>query len=132
MLRGNLAHTFFNDPFYRPPPARMDDTHRMGLLVDKNDGQAIRRLDRKQNSWRASNQPVANQRMFWHLVHTMNQIGVNLPQRDERPELAFVPGTQLFEKRRPVPLDRRPRIVLSETKVELVLSVDARDTVGAR
>jgi hypothetical protein len=57
---------------------------------------------------------------------------MNLPQRNQGPAFAVFPYAQLLEEERPIPFNRRARVVRSKAKVQRVAAVNSRHAAAAR
>jgi len=84
-MLSHLAHTLFDNAFYRSAPPGVKNAHRPILGVDDNYWQAIRREHGKQKSRCVGDQAIASERMFGSLRDTVNKIGMNLAQIHQAP-----------------------------------------------
>jgi hypothetical protein len=61
----------------------------------------------------------------------VNQIGVDLPHRHQRPQLGSCAGPKCLQKNHAVPLDSSPRILFGKTQVERITTI-AREVPPSR
>jgi hypothetical protein len=99
--------------------------------IRQNDGKAIGRLHRYQQPRRIRNDSVSSQRLFrhpvaLHSVNPMDQVRMNLPQRNQRPTSASIRNAQFLEENLAVALDGRARVVFREAKIQRIPAVGAR------
>ena len=63
-----------------------------------------------------------------YAINAMDQVRMNLPQRNQRPWLAAVGDAEFAEKQFAIAFDRRARILLREPEVERAATISARDS----
>src|SRR5579862_607775 len=133
-MPAHLTDPFFGNAFHRTPPPGMKNSDRTTSRVDQDERKAIGRLDGHEQSRRVGDNPVTGERLLRHTIDGVNQIGVDLANRDQWP--AVPPTTYFFHpeffrpecshKDRPIAFDIRARILLSETKVQRAGTVQTR------
>ena len=109
----------------------MEDTDGSALAVDQNDRQAIGSLHRKQNSRRAGDQAIADKWCRRRFCDAMDEIGMDLSQRDQRPRFLPSHHPNAAEKRLAIALDRSSRIMPGEAKIQGIPAIDTREPTGA-
>ena len=117
----HLANTLFDDSFYCATPTRVKNPDCVLSLIDENDGDTIRGLDREQQVGSCGDEAVANQMMLGNGFDPVDEIGVYLAQGDERP----VPGLKLVEEQPSIILHCGAGIVLGESEVQIGFAVSA-------
>ena len=108
-------------PAWNTPTARL-------LGIYENDRQAIGSLDAEKNTGRAGDEAIADQRFFRHAGDAVDEVGMNLTQRDQRPRLLAGGSAEPEHKGRPVPFDCGARILFGESKIESASTINARRT----
>jgi len=83
----HLAHSFLHDALERSTPARVKHAHCVALGVDENNRQAVGGLNAEQQAGSCSDQAVAGKLCFPWRIDEVDDVGMNLPQRDQRPGL---------------------------------------------
>jgi len=78
---------FLDDALDRAAPASWKNTHSPSFSIRGDDGGNLR-LARLTPAPAYCDQSVSNQKLRRHCVNAMDQIGMNLAQRDERPASA--------------------------------------------
>ena len=61
----------------------------------------------------------------------MDKIGMNLPQRDERPCLLIATRAQVLEESSSVAFYRSARILLGESEIESISTINAGESSGS-
>src|SRR5215467_3557046 len=84
-MSNHLADGFFDDALHRPAPARVKPSYSVPTGIDQNDRQTVRGLDGKQQTGSGSDQAISNELFHRGRVNTVNDIRMNLPQCDQRP-----------------------------------------------
>jgi len=85
----HFSYAFFNDALHGAAPARVEHSYGVALSVGKDDRQAVGRLDRQEEARCAGDEAIAHQLVFWNAGDAMNEVRVNLAERDQRPRLPF-------------------------------------------
>jgi hypothetical protein len=119
----HFAHAFFHDTFHRPPPARMEDSHRTALCVYKYDRQAVRGQNCEQETWGLCDQTVARKTHLRGFRNAMNEIRVNLAECNQRPFTPLSDRSYLAQKCSPVLFYRPLCILASETQIQAPLAI---------
>src|SRR6185369_897945 len=119
----HLAHAFFHNTFYRPPPARMEGSHRAAFYVHEDDRQAVCCQNCEQQARSSGDETVAGETQCGDLRNAMNEVGMNLAEGNQRPLAPFPNRSELPEKRGPVLFHRPLPILAGETQVQTALAV---------
>src|SRR6202035_2697363 len=98
------------DAFDRSPPARVEHAYGPVPGVDKNNRQAIGGLYAKQQAGSRRDQAVAGKLRFGRRIDKMNDVGMYLAQRHQRPR--FLYDAEVAQKRGAVALDGGFGVVL--------------------
>jgi len=110
------------------------NSYSAAFAIDENDGKAIGRLHGNDDSralvMRPS--PARGSRLRFAFIDAMDQVGMNLAQRNQWPTFASAQNAQFFEKKFSVALDGYARVMLREAKIQGFTPVGARDTAEAR
>src|SRR5208337_3032926 len=128
----HLADTLLDDALDRAAPAGVKNAGSPPFPIHKNDGKAIGSLHRQEQSRRVRDQAVASQRLVRHAINSMDQIRMNLPQRNERPAFASIPSAQFLEEELAVALDGGARVLLREPQIQRTSAIDARHSAKPR
>jgi hypothetical protein len=95
-------------------------SHGFLLTVDQNHWQTISRLDRYKNPGHARDEPIAYQRFLRQLADTVDEIGVNLAQSNQRRFLSAAASAEFLQEGSSVAFDRAAGILFSESEIERV------------
>ncbi len=98
-LQPHPPHAQFHNPFHRSPPSRMESPNNAAPLVRHQYRNAVRRLDRNQQSRLRSDRTIRLPRPLAPSIcaaHNNHQVRVKLPQRDNR-RIGF-PGNRFREQ----------------------------------
>ena len=128
----HLADTFLDDALDRAAPPGVKNADSPPFPIRQNDGKAIGGLHGHEQSRSVRDNSVSGQRLFRHAVDAMDQIRMNLPQRNQRPVLASVRRAQFLEEKLAVALDGCARVMLREAKIQRISAVDARHSAKPR
>src|SRR5271154_5672018 len=82
----HLARSLLDRALDRPPPACVKHSNSAPLGINENDGQAIRGLNSQQQTGSRGDQAIANKVRFSRGVNSIDKVGVNLAQRNQRPK----------------------------------------------
>jgi hypothetical protein len=107
----------------------VEPSHRTPFRVDENDGEAIRGLDAEVQTRRCGNESIAGELRGRRRVDEMDDVGMNLAQRDQWPALGVrlsrgcswdflsfaAERADFMQKRGAVSLDRGFRILFGES-----------------
>jgi hypothetical protein len=96
----------------------MKDSYSPLLGVDQNNREAIGSLDAKKNARRGGDEAIPDQGLFRHAVNTVNEVGMNLAQGDQRPRPLACGGSELPQESLSIAFDRADGILLGEAEVE--------------
>src|ERR1700693_2900830 len=121
----HFSHALFNNALDRSPPTGVEDSYRSALNIHQHDRQTIRSPDTQQHPRSLRQQTIACELFVRRLTHAMNQIRVDLPQRDQRPRLPTLHESKLAEKSSAVALYRIARILFSKSQVERSSTVNS-------
>jgi hypothetical protein len=127
----HLAHSLFDDALHGSAPARMKNADRAILGVCHDYGQTISGLDRHQNSGGRRDQTVANEWMSGEGFDWMNEVRMDLTQRDQGPRM-FAARSKFLKKCRAVAFNRRPGILLRKPQIQRVAAIPARRAAATR
>ncbi len=122
-VAAHFADSFFHDALYRAAPASMEYADGLAFGIGKDDGQAICRLNAKEQTGSGGDEAIAGQRRILWRVDEANDVGVDLPQRDQRIWLRFAPARESRQECLSIPLDRRFRVIFGESEIESILAV---------
>lgn len=124
----HFSHAFLDNTQDRAAPAGVEDSHRSVLSIDKNYGQTIGGLNGEQKSGSCGDQAVAGQLFVRHVSYTMDQVGVDLAQRDQRSGPITPQCPEFSQESGAVALHCAPPIVFGEAEVQGVPTVNPRAT----
>ncbi len=132
----HFPYALFDNALYGAPPACMEHSDSPEPRVDDDDGQAIRCLNREQQTGSGSYHPIAWQLFAGHAFDVANDVGMNLPQRDEWPRRSGLvsrlrDSTKLFQKGCAVSFHRSARIVLGESEIQATFTVNSREAAAS-
>jgi len=116
-VAAHFSHPFFNNAFDRAAPTRMEDSDGSLLCIDEYDWQAISRLDCDDNSLHAGDEAIAYQRFLRYLFHAVNEVGVNLAQSDERPQLFAGDSAEFRQESLSVPFNCDPSVLFGKSEI---------------
>src|ERR1700682_2675578 len=86
----HFSDTFFNNALERAPPTGVENSNSFLLNIHQDDRQTIGGPYTQQHPRSFREQTIACELFLGRLVHTMNEIRVDLPQRDQWPGLAIL------------------------------------------
>ena len=141
----HLAHSLFHNALDRAPPARVEHAHGAPLRVDENHRQAIRGLNAEKQTRRRCDESIAGELRCRRRVDEMDDVGMNLAQRDQWPALGVrlsrgcswdflsfaAERADFMQKRGAVSLDRGFRILFGESEIEVSIPIGARESARA-
>ena len=102
-------------PAWNTPTAR--------LRIDEDGRQTICRLNAEQHSWSRRDQPIAGELRCWRRIDAVDDVGVDLAERNGRGRLG--PAAERTQKCKAIALDCGLRVIFSEAEVEGGPSVGA-------
>jgi hypothetical protein len=100
----HFADALLDDSPDGSAPPGVKNPHGTVLGIDEYDRKAVCGLDSEQNSGGVGEQAIAGELFLGWFENTMNEIGMNLTQRDQWPEFLPRGCADLTFKRRPVSL----------------------------
>lgn len=121
----HLAHTLFDDALHRASPSGVEDANRALPAIDHDDRKAVGGLDGKQESRCAGEKAVADERFGRRAGDRVNDVGVDLAERCERPGMPAA-GTKFAEERGAISLHVGSAVCFGEAEIERLAAVDAR------
>ena len=125
------ADAFFHDALYCPAPSGMKRAHSFLLCVDQQDREAIGGENAERHAGEISDQAIAHQPIRLARANNMNNIGMNLSHRDQRPWLAFVGGAGGDEHCLAIALHGGAEIVFGEANVQRSSAIAGGKAAGA-
>ena len=120
----HFADSFLNDAFDGAAPARVKNTNCSPPDVNENYRDAIGGQNAKQNARRVGNHAITGERMLRWTVNGVNDIGVNLAKRDERPGVSVI-TRKLLQEAISIALDGNVIVPGGKTQVQYAASVSA-------
>ena len=122
----HLADAFFHDSFHRATPARVEYAHGPPLPVHHDHRETVGGLHRQQQPWDIGDQSVPDRSLLRHALDTADQVRVNLSKCNEGPAFTRVSNPQFLEKELAVALNRCAGVVLCESKIQRISTIDTR------
>jgi hypothetical protein len=124
-LKTHYAYAFFDDALDCPAPAGMENSDGRPRAIYKDDRQAVRSNYGQQQAWRVADHAVADERRNWRSCHQMDEIGMNLANRNDGPR-PFAIRSKFGKEGGTVSFNRGPGIGLGEAEIKRMASVGAR------
>jgi hypothetical protein len=84
-VTAHFSDTFFDDALYRAAPAGVEDADSAVPGVSDDDWQAVGGLDGEKKARSAGDESVACELVFGNSGDAVNEVGVNLAERDQGP-----------------------------------------------
>jgi hypothetical protein len=130
----HFADSFLDDALHGTAPSGVKNSYSAAFAIDENDGKAIGRLHGNDDSRGVGDETVTGEGLTlrFAFIDAMDQVGMNLAQRNQWPTFASAQNAQFFEKKFSVALDGYARVMLREAKIQGFTPVGARDTAEAR
>ena len=86
-VQSHKASALFDDALDGASPSSVKNANSFALFVCQDDGQAVGGLNAEKKILSIGNQPIAEEWLRRRLAYIVNQIGMNLAKRNQRPEL---------------------------------------------
>ena len=121
----HLADTLFDDAFHCAAPSGMKHADGAVFGINQHHGQAVGSLNCEEESGSCGDQAVSGEEFAGNRIDTVNDVGMDLAKRDQRPErpssvarTAPLAGdrAELAEKRNPVAFNCGFDIVFGKPK----------------
>jgi len=119
----HLPHSLLDDSLHCASPAGVEDAYRATFRIHQNDWQAVSGLNTQKKTRRAGDEAIAHELLLDWFGNTVNEIGMNLARRDQRPAILAVDGTELPQEYFAVALDRAAGIMFGEPQIESLSAI---------
>src|ERR1041385_419604 len=94
----HAAHAFFHDALHRPAPSGMEGAHSFYLCIDEQNWEAVGGENAQHDATQISHHAIAHKLFRFARANNMNDVRMNLAQRDQRPRLALRRGSRSEER----------------------------------
>lgn len=110
----HFADAFFDDALHRSPPSSMKYADCALLCIHHNDWDTVGGLHRQHQGGRAGDETVSGEMFRRNAGDAVDQVGMNLPKRDQRPGYALC---KAFDEGISSAFDCQPGGVFRESKI---------------
>src|SRR5882724_1865673 len=132
-IASHFAHALLNNAPQRAAPSGMEHAHSLAFRIDENDRQAIGGLHAKDKAGGISDDAVANQLGLGHGRDGVNEIRMNLTQRNQRQgNIFFTLRAKVFQKNFAIALHGFAAVCLGKTQVQARRAIGLTETSGTR